>query len=251
MRLAGKTALVTGAGQGIGRGIALAMAAEGAAVAVVELDERSGSRTAAEIEKLGGRALAVRCDVRVRAEVQAAVAAVVAEFGALDVLVNNACAAATDVPLVDVSDDDMALAWQSGVLGSLYLMQSCHPHLRGRKSSVLNVGSIAGVQGMAGCAAYGPAKEAIRSLTKVAAREWGPEGIRVNCLCPNADSPARRRWREEHPEIAAGAEIENIPLGRVGDCERDIGGAAVFLATAEARYITGHTLMVDGGSCAW
>jgi NAD(P)-dependent dehydrogenase (short-subunit alcohol dehydrogenase family) len=248
--LQGRVALVTGAAQGIGRGVSLALASAGARVAVVDLDHRADV-VAREVEARGAEALAISCDVRSRAEVRAAVDAVSSRFGRLDILVNNACAAVTDVPLVQVTDDDMALAWESGVLGTLYCLQAGYERLRESQGAVVNFGSIAGPTGMVGCAAYGPAKEAIRSLTKVAAREWGAAGIRVNAVCPNADSPSRQRWREEHPEVASGAEIEHLPLGRVGDCEADIGAAVVFLVGDGARYITGHTLMVDGGSCAW
>lgn len=250
-RLDGKTAIVTGAAQGIGRGVALAIAGDGARVALLDVNEDGAVGVADEVRARGGRAVALGCDVGDRDRVSAAVGDVVEHFGALDIVVNNACAAVTDVPVVELTDADMDLAWRSGVLASLYLMQAGYQHLRATSGSVINFGSIAGPFGMAGCGAYGPAKEAIRSLTKVAAREWGPDGIRVNAVCPNADSPARQRWRAEHREAAATAEVENIPLGRIGDCEQDIGRAVTFLASDDARYITGHTLMVDGGSCAW
>ena len=248
--LEGKVAVVTGAAQGIGRGVSLALASAGARVAVVDLDDRAEA-TASEIHGRGSDAVSISCDVRSRDAVQAAVEVVSSRYGRLDILVNNACAAITDVPLVQVTDADMALAWESGVLGTLYFLQAGYELLEASRGAVVNFGSIAGPTGMAGCAAYAPAKEAIRSLTKVAAREWGAAGIRVNAVCPNADSPSRQRWRDEHPEVAAGAEIEHLPLGRIGDCEADIGAAVLFLVGDGARYITGHTLMVDGGSCAW
>lgn len=249
-RLAGRRVVVTGAAQGIGRGVALAAATEGAHVALLDRDPRV-AETAEEVATRGSECMSLVCDVGDRASVRRAIEAVAARWAGIDVVVNNACAAVTDVALVDLTDDDMDLAWRSGVLGTLYVMQAAYPHLVGRHSSVVNFGSIAGPTGMAGCGAYGPAKEAIRSLTKVAAREWGSAGIRVNAVCPNAESPARQQWRESHPEVAATAEIENIPLGRVGDCELDVGTAVVFLASDDSRYVTGHTLMVDGGSCAW
>jgi NAD(P)-dependent dehydrogenase (short-subunit alcohol dehydrogenase family) len=247
--LQGRVAIVSGGGQGVGRGIAITLATHGARVAIVELNPASGPAVADEIEARGGEAVAVTCDVSVRAEVDAAVATVVERWNALDIVVNNACAAVTEVPLEKVTDAHMDLAWRTGVLASLYFMQAGFPHLKRDRGAVVNVGSIAGISGMIGCAAYGPAKEAIRSLTKVAAREWGQYGIRVNAICPNADSPARQQWRLENPDIAASAEIENLPLGRVGDCVDDIGPAVAFLCSSAAQYITGHTLMVDGGSC--
>lgn len=249
-RLAGRRVVVTGAAQGIGRGVALAAATEGARVALLDRDPRVID-AAEEVSARGAESLPLVCDVGERVSVGSAIDAVVTQWGAVDVVVNNACAAVTDVPLLDLTDEDMDLAWRTGVLGTLYMMQATYQHLVGRSSSVVNFGSIAGPSGMAGCGAYAPAKEAIRSLTKVAAREWGAAGIRVNAVCPNADSPSRQQWREDHPEVAASAEIENIPLGRIGDCELDIGAAVVWLASDDARYVTGHTLMVDGGSCAW
>jgi NAD(P)-dependent dehydrogenase (short-subunit alcohol dehydrogenase family) len=112
--------------------------------------------------------------------------------------------------------------------------------------SVINFGSGAGIDGMATQASYGAAKEAIRSLSKVAATEWGPEGVRVNVICPFANSPGVEMWRQHFPDAYA-SQIAKVPLRRIGDCETDIGAAAVFLASASAGYITGQTLMVDGG----
>jgi NAD(P)-dependent dehydrogenase (short-subunit alcohol dehydrogenase family) len=172
------------------------------------------------------------------------------KFRGIDILVNNAVASVTDVPVEDVTDEDMALAWESGTLGTLYFMQACYPHMRDRNAKIINFGSGAGIDGVPGYAAYGPAKEAIRSLTKVAAREWGQRGIRVNAICPYANSPSQQRWAEENPEIFDAMRAHSTS-GRVGDCELDIGRAALFLASDDSSYVTGHTLMVDGGSCRW
>src|SRR5437764_517613 len=117
--------------------------------------------------------------------------------------------------------------------------------MKGRNAKVINFGSGAGIMGREGYAAYGTAKEAIRSLTKVAAREWGREGIRVNVICPHASSPGYERWAAANPELAAGAAAYSTS-GRVGDCELDIGRAALFLASDDSSYVSGHTLIVDG-----
>ena len=249
-RLDRNVAIVTGAGQGIGRGIALAFASEGANVVIAELDGASGERTAEEVRSRGADALAVQCDVRRRADVDACVIRALETFGQVDILVNNAVSAVSEVSVIDTTDDDMALAWESGVLGTLYFMQACYPHMKGRNAKVINFGSGAGIMGREGYAAYGPAKEAIRSLTKVAAREWGREGIRVNVICPHASSPGYERWAAGNPELAAGAAAYSTS-GRVGDCELDIGRAALFLASDDSSYVSGHTLIVDGGSCTF
>jgi NAD(P)-dependent dehydrogenase (short-subunit alcohol dehydrogenase family) len=249
-RLDGKVAIVTGAGQGIGRGISLAFASEGAKIVVAEINEDTAASTVEEVRGRGSEGLAVGCDVRRRADVNRCVARCIEMFSAVDILVNNAVATVTGVSVAETSDEDVALAWESGFLGTLYFLQACYPHMKGRNAKVINFGSGAGVDGLAGFAAYGPAKEAIRSLTKVAAHEWGKEGIRVNCICPSAASPSWERWAAENPAFIEAA-MAHSTSGRMGDCEQDIGRAALFLASDDSSYVTGHTLMVDGGSCRW
>ena len=247
-RLAGKVAIVTGAGQGVGRGIALAFAREGADVVVAELNEETGTAVVKEIEALGARAQFVACDVTSRESIDAAVAAGVAAFGGIDVLVNNAQRAnPAPVPLMEHTDELVDLCFGTGYRASLHFMQACYPYLKERGGRVINLGSSAGLDGMAGQAAYGANKEAIRALSKTAAREWGPEGINVNILCPFARSPGVERFLELVPEMERKL-VAGQPLGRIGDCEKDIGPVAVFLASDDARYITGHTVPADGGS---
>jgi NAD(P)-dependent dehydrogenase (short-subunit alcohol dehydrogenase family) len=242
----GKVAIVTGAGRGIGRGIALAFAHEGGSVAVVDIDRQGAERTASEVAEAGGKSVAVPCDVRSRVEVDACVESTVSALGAVDILVNAAIAGAPVIPLVDTTLDLMTLMWESGPLGTFFMMQACYPHLRGRNGKIVNFGSASGINGGMGYGAYGPAKEAVRCLSKVAAREWGKEGIRVNVICPHANSPLQQEWEAADPDRAA-AVYATIPLGRVGDCEDDIGSATLFLASDLSSYVTGHTLMVDGG----
>ena len=140
----------------------------------------------------------------------------------------------------------MDLALGTGLWATLLLMQAAHPHLVASGGSVINFGSGAGIEGQVTQGSYGAAKEAIRALSKVAASEWGPEGVRVNVICPFADSPGVQAWREHFPDTF-NALIAKVPLRRIGDCEKEIGAAAVFLASDAAAYITGQTLMVDGG----
>jgi NAD(P)-dependent dehydrogenase (short-subunit alcohol dehydrogenase family) len=245
--LIGKVAIVTGAGRGIGRGIALMFAKEGAKVAVVELDEGRGQAAAAEIRSRGGDAIFVSCDVGQRPQVDAAVGATVEAFGSIDILVNTAISGAPRVPLLETTEALAESIWRSGVLGTMHFIQACYPHMKGRNAKVINFGSGAGVTGSIGYAAYAPAKEGIRSLTKVAARELGPDGIRVNAICPGAKTPLMQEWIDEEPDRAKALE-QSIPLRHWGDPDLDIPLAAVFLASDLSQYVTGHTLMVDGGS---
>jgi NAD(P)-dependent dehydrogenase (short-subunit alcohol dehydrogenase family) len=245
MQLEGRAALVTGAGQGVGRGIALALAAEGCAVAVAG---RTGSKlrdVCGEIAGRGGAAVPVVCDVTHPEQIEACVEAVVERLGGLDVLVNNA----QIVPLgtlLEVSDEDVEAGWRSGPLATLRLMRACHPHLRGG-GSIVNLGTGAALRpDPVGYGAYAAVKEAIRALTRAAAVEWGPDGIRVNAIVPLATSSAFEAWAESRPEESA-AFLRSIPLGRCGDCEEDIGRAVVALVGPALRYLTGSTLMLDGG----
>jgi NAD(P)-dependent dehydrogenase (short-subunit alcohol dehydrogenase family) len=246
-RLAGKVAIVTGAGQGVGRGIALAFADQAADVVVADLNQETGTAVVKEIEERGARAHFIACDVTRRESIQAAVAETVETFGGIDVLVNNAQRAnPAPVPLIDHDDELVDLCFATGYRASLYFMQACYPQLKKRRGKVINLGSNAGLDGMAGQAAYGANKEAIRALSKTAAREWGPEGINVNILCPFARSPGVERFLELAPHLEKKL-VAGQPLGRIGDCETDIGPVAVFLASDDSRYVTGHTLPADGG----
>ncbi|WP_405812985.1 SDR family oxidoreductase [Streptomyces sp. NBC_01390] len=244
-RLAGKTALVTGGGQGVGRGIALALAAEGAAVVITGRTEATLKETAGEITGRGGRAHTVIGDVGERADIDRMVAETVREFGGLDVLVNNA-QTSVQRRLEDTSYDDVELAYRSGPLATFHAMRSALPQLRASRGSVVNLGSSAAVQGETGFAAYAMAKEAIRGLTRVAAREWGAYGIRVNVVCPAALSPAAEAFFVAHPEKAQSV-LAGIPLGRMGDPETDIGRAVAALVSEDMAYLTGATLMLEGG----
>jgi NAD(P)-dependent dehydrogenase (short-subunit alcohol dehydrogenase family) len=245
-KLDNKVAIVTGAGQGIGRGTALALAGEGAAVVIVDMKKENCIRTVNEIKLLGGRALATHCDVSRRDQVNAAVAAAAKEFGTVDILVNVAQAMRNDVLFQDTTDEDMTLALGSGLMGTFYFMQECFPYMKEHGGKIINFGSAAGLEGHSGWTAYAASKEGIRALTRVACHEWGQYKINVNAICPLASSPHMLEWGAANPGmldlIAA-----MTPLRRLGDCEKDIGQAVVFLASSDSDYITGQTLMVDGG----
>ncbi len=247
--LEGKVALVTGGGQGVGQGIALALAAEGAHVAVAGRTLATLEQTCEQITQRGGRAVAVTCDVMDAGDIERCVSEVVDAFGGLNILVNNA----QIVPLgriLEVTDEEFGKGLDSGPVATLRLMRACYPHLKG-DGAVINLASSAAVRWDAsGYGHYAATKEAIRALSRGAACEWGPDGIRVNVIAPHALSPGLRGWMEACPEEAA-AFVRSIPLGRVGDCEDDIGRTVAFLVSDHARYLTGATIPLDGGQAYW
>ena len=243
MSLGGKVAIVTGAGQGIGRGIALGLADAGAAVAILERDADTAARTVNEITDRGGDALMVPGDVRERANCEAIVARSVEAFGGVDVLVNNA----QQVPMGSLdacTDDDMYAAWESGTLAAFRLMQLCHPLMTERGGgAIVNLASGAGTEGLAGLGAYAVAKEGIRALTKVAMREWGVDNVRVNTVCPWA----RTDYWDGLTDREQQARVRHNPLRRIGEPE-EIAAVVVFLAGDDGAYVTGQTIHVDGGN---
>lgn len=248
-RLKGKVAFVTGAGRGIGRGVATAFAQEGASLGLLEIDGRLLAETAKLIEGQGAKCLAIEGDVATRAACEDAIARTVETFGGLDVLVNNAAWTPTPgILLADFDDATFGRVLATNLWASFWCMQAARPHfLRRGKGSIINFASGSGTRGQETQGAYAAAKEGIRGLSRVAAREWGPEGIRVNVICPFANSPGMIEWSKADP-VAFAAQIEQIPLRRVGDCLDDVGRVAVFLASDDAAYVTAQTMWVDGGS---
>lgn len=248
LRLEGRVAIVTGAGQGVGRGITLAFAREGAHCVVADFNEETGKAVVGEVEALGAKASFVKCDVTKREDVEATVAHAVETFGAIDILVNNAQRAPYQpTSLLDHTDEIVDLCFETGFRGTFYFMQAAYPHLKKSHGKIINIGSASGLEGSRGMGAYGAAKEAIRSLSKTAAREWGRDGINVNVLCPLANSPGVATLMESDPQFEARVTASQ-PIGRIGDCVDDIGPVAVFLASDDSRFVTGHTLPADGGS---
>lgn len=245
--LAGKVALITGAGQGVGQGIALALAGAGADVSVCGRTEAKLDATCAAIAARGGRALALTGNVKQAEDLAAAVSATQERFGGIDILINNA----QEVPLgrlLDVSDEAFIAGFESGPLATLRLMRLVQPIMAARGGgTIINLASSAGERwDMAGYGAYGAVKQAIRTLTRAAAAEWGRDGIRVLAIAPHAESPGLKRWIDSNPEEAE-AFFRTIPLGRVGRLEEDIGRAVVSLCGPEMGYLTGATIPLDGG----
>jgi NAD(P)-dependent dehydrogenase (short-subunit alcohol dehydrogenase family) len=243
--LEGKVALVTGAGQGVGEGIALALAAEGVNVVVTGRTEEKLVKTVTAIADRGGKALAVVCNVKSSTDLAHVVNETVSHFGGLNILVNNA----QEVPnglLNEVSDEAFTAGFESGPLATLRLMKLAYPHLKGDGCIVNLASTVAKRWDMSGYGAYAAVKEAIRSLSRAAACEWGADGIRTNVILPHAKSPGLAWWMANNPEEAEAFQA-SIPQGRVGECEEDIGRFVVQLCSEGSRYVNGQTIAVDGG----
>lgn len=245
MRLQGKVAIITGSASGIGKGIALAMAKEGAHIAVVDVNEEKGHETIKELNELTESMLFIK-DISKQENIAEIVQAVVAKFGKLDILVNNAHVS-RQAPFVETTMEMFDLSFGTGFYPTFHFMQAAYPELKKTQGKVINFASGAGLDGQPTQTSYAAAKEAIRAISRVAANEWGPEGINVNMISPIALTPGVEEWRQSAPDMYD-AMINRIPLRRLGDPEGDIGRTAVFLASGDANYITGQTIMVDGGS---
>lgn len=245
--LVGKVAIVTGAGGGVGQGIAVAMARQGASVVVAARRTETGEPAAAAIRDEGGEAICLRCDVVSRADVDAVVAATVERYGRLDCMVHNALAS-TGVPseLQDLADDGIDAMMSTAVRATFSCAQAAYPHLLASGGSYIIISSAAGVEGSSYLPVYSVVKGAQRGFAKSLAREWGPLGIRVNCIGPVALTPAMEAMYVKNPVLEERL-VGRTPLGRVGRPDTDIGPVAVFLASDLAQYVTGQTIMTDGG----
>jgi NAD(P)-dependent dehydrogenase (short-subunit alcohol dehydrogenase family) len=245
--LDGKVAIVTGAGQGVGEGIALALAREGAAVVAAGRTEAKVARTCETIAAFGGRSLAVKCDICRPADIQAAIDTTLSAFGGIDILVNNAQIVHNDL-LDNLTDDQFTKVFDSGPFATFRFMKAVKPHLKARGGgNIINLATSGAVRWDAkGYGVYAAAKQAIRSLSRAAAHEWAMDNIRVNTIAPIAMTPALEGWIAGDPE-GSNAFLRSIPMGRIGDPELDIGRAVVFLVGPDARYVTALTMPLDGG----
>jgi NAD(P)-dependent dehydrogenase (short-subunit alcohol dehydrogenase family) len=248
--LDGRVAVITGAGQGIGKGIARRMVREGAKVVVAEFNEETGPAAVAELEALGGEGHFVRTDVTDKAQAQGCVEAAVERFGRVDILVNNAYTGSTGKRLRFEwkADDDLRRAFELNGMAAFWTMNAAFPHMRDQGGgSIINICSLNGVNAHMFSVEYNASKEALRTMTRTAAVEWGRHNIRCNVICPGAATEASKKMEAERPEMFAQMLGAN-PMRRFGDPEEDIGGAAVLLSSDLASYITGNTLMVGGGT---
>ena len=258
--LEGKTAIITGGGYAvlsdgrcgsIGYGIATAYAKEGANLVITGRNEAKLAKAKEELEKnYGIRVLTVAADIAAgndnEATAKGVVEAAVKEFGRIDVLINNAQASASGVPLADNTTEQFDLALYSGLYAAFYYMKACYPYLKESQGSVINFASGAGLFGNFGQSAYAAAKEGIRGLSRVAATEWGPDGINVNVVCPLAWTAKLEQFQQAYPD-AFKANVKMPPMGHYGNAELEIGRVCVQLASPDFKFMSGETLTLEGG----
>jgi NAD(P)-dependent dehydrogenase (short-subunit alcohol dehydrogenase family) len=246
-QLAGRVAIITGAGQGIGAAIAQAYAREGAKVLLTGRTLEKLEDVAARITGAGGDALALVACAGSRADGEMAVGAALSRWGRIDILVNNAHSFTDYLALDDAKMEEHCLInLQSAFIGSLQMMQLCYPSMQSQGGgSIINMGSSYGIRCEPGFLAYAASKEAIRTLTKTAAREWGPHKVRVNTILPSALSPKALDYLEASKSYDQ--ELAKVALGKFGVPD-DIAPLALFLASDASTYITGQTIGADGGS---
>ena len=249
MRLAGKTAIVTGAASGFGAEIARVYTAQGANVVVADINGPGAQAVAAEC---GANALAVTCDVSRRADIDALVARTVERFGGLDVVVNNAGWTHRNGPLLDVDEATFDKVYAINVKSIFFMVHAVVPRLRaqGRGGCIINVGSTAGIRPRPGLTWYNSSKGAVNLMSKSLAVDLAPDRIRVNAICPVIGATALLESFMGVPDTPENRAkfIGSIPLGRMST-PRDIANAALWLASDEAEFITGVELPVDGGRC--
>ena len=245
----GLVVVVTGASKGVGRGVALHLARAGARLVVCARRPDPLAELSAELDTLGADHAAATLDVADRDATLALVAHAVERFGRVDGLVANAQTFRSVTPLAEVTEHDMDVLYDTGTKGTLWSMQAVFPHMRDRGwGRIVTMGSNSGITAPVGYAPYAASHEAIRALTRAAAREWGRYGIVVNCLCPvsighrapPADDPAR--------QASFARTFADQPIARDGDAEHDIGPVVAFLLSDACRYVTGQTVMADGGA---
>ena len=242
MRLDGKGALVTGAGSGIGRCIAETHAREGARVVLADIN---GDAAKSAARTIGNSAIALRCDVSKKADIDGVVEETLAAFGVLDILVNNAGATHVNKPVLEISEAEYDRIFAVNVKGIFLACQAVIPALRGG-GVIINIGSTAGLRPRPGLSAYNATKGAVHVLTKSLAVELAPDGIRVCAIAPVAtETPLLPSFLGSAPGMRDKF-VATIPMGRLA-LPQDIADAALFLASAEAKFLTGNIMEVDGG----
>ncbi|MGI3211771.1 SDR family oxidoreductase [Roseovarius tibetensis] len=246
MRLTGKTALVTGAASGFGKGIAERFVAEGAKVAIVDLNEEGAKAVA---DSLGEAAIAIGCDVSDGAQVADAVARTTEAFGKLDIAVNNAGWTNVNSPLMETDEATFRKIYDINVLSIFHMTKACVPMWRDQGGGVMiNIGSVAGIRPRPGLTWYNSSKGAVNVMTKSLAVELAPDGIRVNCVAPVMGATGLLERFMGMPDTPENRKkfIATVPMGRLSEA-RDIANATLYLASEDADFITGVVLEVDGG----
>ena len=247
-RLQDNVTIITGGGKGIGFGLAQAFAEEGSDLVLTGRTESRLLTANEELEtRYGIRVLPIVADGADEEAIRGVVRKTIETFGRIDTLVNNAQVSRSGLPLIEHTKEDFDMAIFSGLYAAFFYMRECFPYLKETKGSVINFASGAGMFGKLGQASYAAAKEGIRGMSRVAAAEWGPDGVRVNVICPLAMTESLQQWRENFPDLYEKT-IQGIPLGHFADPKNDIGRVCVFLASKDAEYVTGETITLQGGS---
>ncbi|WP_417195316.1 SDR family NAD(P)-dependent oxidoreductase [Bizionia sp.] len=237
-----KVIIVTGGAAGIGGAMTTELTERGACVVAVDLNEDAGmQKVASNPEQIAF----LKGDISKETVAMEAVALALSKFGKLTSLVNNAHAS-RQKPILDLTEDDWNLSMNTGLKGTLNFMKAAYPELKKTGGSIVNFGSGAGLLGQKNQGSYAAAKEAIRGLSRVAANEWAEDGIRVNIVCPLAFTDGVKHWKENFPEQYEEI-ISKNPMGRFGDPQKDVAPIVAFLLSEDSQYMTGQTLMADGG----
>ena len=248
IKLDGKVVIITGGGRGIGFGLSTAFAKAGAKLVITGRTESTLLSAKEELERdYGTEVLTVTADGADEIAIKNVIQKTVEKFGRIDAVINNAQASSSGKMLIDHTKEDVDLAIHSGIYATFFYMKEAYPYLKESKGAVVNFASGAGLFGRIAQSSYAAAKEGIRGLSRVAATEWAPDGIRVNVVCPLAMTEGLKKFKEEYPERYEQT-IKGVPMGRFADPEKDVGGLCVFLCSDEANFITGETITLQGGS---
>ena len=248
IKLDGKVVIITGGGRGIGFGLSTAFAKAGAKIVITGRTESTLLIAKEKLEKeYDTEVLTVTADGADENAIKNVIEKTVQKFGRIDAVINNAQASASGKMLIQHTKEDIDLAINSGIYATFFYMKEAYPYLKESKGAVVNFASGAGLFGRIAQSSYAAAKEGIRGLSRVAATEWAPDGIRVDVICPLAMTEGLQKFKEDYPDRYEQT-IKGVPMGRFADPEKDVGGLCVFLCSDEASYITGETITLQGGS---